>query len=234
MHRRFHLAQMHCQAMAALHRRVTVFHPDFLRIGIVASRLTRRERSIAACRCWHNVAVPPPPTFRAATSDDVALVVDLVESAYRGEPSKAGWTTEAELLGGQRTDAEAIAAVVASADSRVLLASDEHGAVIACCAIEQRRAGRSYFGTFAVRPGLQGGGVGKQVLAEAERVARDEWACDVIEMTVIGQREDLIAWYGRRGYAATGEMRPFPYGDERFGLPKRDDLYFVVLAKSLV
>lgn len=184
-------------------------------------------------RCWHNVAVPLP-TFRAATSDDVALVVDLVESAYRGESSTAGWTTEAELLGGQRTDAEAIAAVVSSADSRLLLASDEHGAVIACCAIERRRAGRSYFGTFAVRPGLQGGGVGKQVLAEAERVARDEWACDVIEMTVIGQREDLIAWYGRRGYTATGEMRPFPYGDERFGLPKREDLYFVVLAKSLV
>ena len=181
----------------------------------------------------HNVAVPQP-TFRAATSADVPLVVDLVESAYRGESSKAGWTTEAELLGGQRTDAEAIAAVVSSADSRLLLASDDHGAVIACCAIEQRRGGRSYFGTFAVRPGLQGSGVGKQVLAEAERVARDEWACDVIEMTVIGQREDLIAWYGRRGYAPTGEMRPFPYGDERFGMPKRDDLYFVVLAKSLV
>ena len=161
------------------------------------------------------------------------MVVDLVESAYRGERSKAGWTTEAELLGGQRIDAEGIAAVISAADSRVLLASDEHDDLIACCTIQQLRAGRSYFGTFAVRPGLQGGGLGKIVLAEAERVARDEWACDTIEMTVIGQREDLIAWYARRGYAATGEMRPFPYGDERFGLPKREDLYFVVLAKSL-
>ena len=175
-----------------------------------------------------------PPTFRVATSDDVATVVDLVESAYRGERSKAGWTTEADLLGGQRTDAEAIAAVISAADSRVLLASGENGDVNACCVIQQLRAGRSYFGTFAVRPGLQGAGLGKVVLAEAERVARDEWACDTIEMTVIGQREDLIAWYGRRGYAATGEMRPFPYGDERFGRPKREDLYFVVLAKSLV
>jgi GNAT superfamily N-acetyltransferase len=178
--------------------------------------------------------VPPLPTFRVATSDDVALVVELVESAYRGERSKTGWTTEAELLDGQRTDAEAIAAVISSADSRLLLASDEQGAVIACCVIQQRRAGRSYFGTFAVRPGSQGSGVGKQVLAEAERVARDEWGCAVVEMTVIGQRQDLIAWYGRRGYVETGEMRPFPYGDERFGLPKREDLYFVVLAKSLV
>jgi GNAT superfamily N-acetyltransferase len=175
-----------------------------------------------------------PPTFRAATPSDVATVVDLVESAYRGERSKTGWTTEADLLAGQRTDAEAVAAVIAAADSRLLLATDENGHVVACCVIQQRRDGQAYFGTFAVQPGLQGGGVGKQVLVEAERVAREEWACETIEMTVIGQRVDLIAWYGRRGYVATGEMRPFPYGDERFGLPKRDDLYFVVLAKSLV
>jgi GNAT superfamily N-acetyltransferase len=162
------------------------------------------------------------------------MVVDLVESAYRGERSKAGWTTEADLLEGQRTDAEAIAAVISSADSRLLLAFDEREEVAACCVMQQLRADRCYFGTFAVRPGSQGGGLGKLVLAEAERVAREEWACDTIEMTVIGQREDLVAWYVRRGYAATGEMRPFPYGDERFGLPKRDDLYFVVLAKSLV
>lgn len=176
----------------------------------------------------------PPPSFRAATADDVATVVDLVESAYRGERSKEGWTTEAELLGGQRTDAEAIAAVISAPDSRVLLASNELGEVIACCTIQQLRAGRSYFGTFAVRPGSQGGGIGKLVLAEAERVAQVEWASNTIEMTVIGQREDLIAWYVRRGYVATGEMRPFPYGQARFGLPKREDLYFVVLAKSLV
>jgi GNAT superfamily N-acetyltransferase len=175
-----------------------------------------------------------PPIFRAATPGDVATVVDLVESAYRGERSKTGWTTEADLLAGQRTDAEAVAAVIAAADSRLLLATDENGHVVACCVIQQRRDGQAYFGTFAVQPGLQGGGVGKQVLAEAERVAREEWACETIEMTVIGQREDLIAWYGRRGYVATGEMRPFPYGDARFGLPKREDLYFVVLAKSLI
>ncbi len=178
--------------------------------------------------------MPTPAAFRAATAADVATVVDLVESAYRGERSKAGWTTEADLLDGQRTDAAAIAAVVASPESRLLLATDERDEVIACCVVQQLRAGRGYFGTFAVRPGSQGGGIGTQLLAEAERVAREEWACDTIEMTVIGQREDLIAWYQRRGYVATGEMRPFPYGDERFGLPRREDLYFVVLAKSLL
>ena len=192
MHCSFHLAQRACQAMAALHRGVTVFQPDFLRIGIVAVEWhlgTAGSPTISRRGCWQNVAVPPPSPTVPPTTDDVATVVDLVESAYRGERSKVGWTTEAELLDGQRTDAEAIDAVIAAGDSKLLLASDEHGDVIACCAIERRRAGRSYFGTFAVRPGLQGGGIGKQVLAEAERVARDEWACDTIEMTVIGQRE---------------------------------------------
>jgi ribosomal protein S18 acetylase RimI-like enzyme len=176
---------------------------------------------------------PVPITFRLATPDDVAVVVDLVESAYRGERSKAGWTTEADLLKGQRTDPELIAGVIATSNSSLLVATDEHAQAIGCCVIERRDAGRAYFGTFAVRPGLQGGGIGQQLLAEAERIAREDWGATTVEMTVIAQREELIAWYVKRGYAPTGETRPFPYGDERFGLPQIDDLYFVVLAKSL-
>jgi ribosomal protein S18 acetylase RimI-like enzyme len=86
---------------------------------------------------------------------------------------------------------------------------------------------------FAVRPGLQGGGIGRGVLAECERIARDEWGMPAMRMTVITQRGELIAWYERRGYRRTGESKPFPYGDERFGIPKRDDLRFEVLEKSL-
>jgi GNAT superfamily N-acetyltransferase len=177
--------------------------------------------------------VPPSVILRVATLDDVAAVVDLVESAYRGERSRAGWTTEADLLKGQRTDPGLIAGVISSTSSTLLLAIDEQGDSVGCCVIERRDARVAYFGTFAVRPGLQGGGIGKQLLAEAERIAREDWACVAVEMTVIGQREDLIVWYAKRGYLPTGETRPFPYGDESFGLPQTDDLFFVVLAKSL-
>lgn len=86
---------------------------------------------------------------------------------------------------------------------------------------------------FAVKPGFQARGVGGALLVSAEQFARDEYDATSMEMTVIGQRSELIAWYERRGYQRTGETRPFPYGDERFGLPRRDDLHFVVLAKSL-
>lgn len=170
--------------------------------------------------------------FRDATLADVDEIVQLVESAYRGETSKAGWTTEADLLAGQRTDAAAVRDLVEAPDARLLLAVDGD-ALLACCQLERRGADAAYFGMFAVRPGLQGGGLGKLVLAEAERLARDEWRASLMRMTVIAQRRELIAWYERRGYRATGETRPFPYGDERFGLPRRDDLHFVVLAKSL-
>jgi ribosomal protein S18 acetylase RimI-like enzyme len=84
-----------------------------------------------------------------------------------------------------------------------------------------------------VSPRLQGAGLGKAVLAEAERTVRAEWGAREMQMTVIRQREDLIAWYERRGYARTGKLSPFPYGDERFGIPQRSDLAFELLVKPL-
>ncbi|MFC6705482.1 GNAT family N-acetyltransferase [Flexivirga alba] len=169
--------------------------------------------------------------FRKAIPADVPAIVALVESAYRGDSSRAGWTTEADLLRGQRTDAEQIAALLTSPDGVLLVAlRDEQ--VIACCQL-QKRGGRAYFGLFAVSPQTQGSGIGKQVIAYAERYAATEWSSRHIEMTVIRQRVDLIAFYERRGYRDTGIRSPFPYGDERFGIPQRDDLEFTLLEKDL-
>ncbi|PWK92124.1 GNAT family N-acetyltransferase [Fulvimonas soli] len=169
--------------------------------------------------------------FRTAGPADVAAVVALVESAYRGDSGRRGWTTESDLLDGRRTDAAGVAQIIAQPHGRILLA-ERDGRLLASCHVE-RQGEVGYFGMFAVDPAQQNGGVGKRVLAEAERIAREEWGCRAMEMTVIVQREELIAWYGRRGYRRTGVFKPFPYGDERFGIPRRDDLRFEVLAKEL-
>lgn len=172
--------------------------------------------------------------FRRATAADIPAIVALVESAYRGEASRAGWTTEADLLDGRRTGADDVGECIHRPHSAILLAERGAGGhdLLACAhiAIED---GAGYFGMFSVRPTLQGGGIGKALLAEAERVARDEWRLPTMRMTVIDLRAELIAFYERRGYRRTGITRPFPYGDERFGVPKRPDLRFEVLEKRL-
>lgn len=203
-------------------------------------------------------AVDPALAFRWATADDVPAIVALVESAYRGEASRAGWTTEADLLDGQRIDAPGVNALIGSADAGVLLAETD-GELVACCELRRadvadpRRRDRDgaavvrdrperadagpvscYFGMFSVRPTAQGGGLGGRVIAEAERIARQDWRCERMRMTVIDLRTELVAWYQRRGYRRTGVFEPFPYGDARFGIPRRPDLRFEVLEKSLV
>lgn len=170
-------------------------------------------------------------TFRTALDADIPELVELIESAYRGDASRAGWTTEADLLEGQRTDPEGVGAVVRSETGRLLVA-ERDGELIACCQLEHR-GDHAYFGMFAVRPKLQGGGLGKVIIAEAERTAQETWGSQEMRMTVIRQREDLIAWYERRGYRRTGQLTPFPYGDERFGIPQRADLAFELLVKPL-
>jgi ribosomal protein S18 acetylase RimI-like enzyme len=175
--------------------------------------------------------VEPATTFRLATVADVAAIVPLVESAYRGDVSRKGWTTEADLLDGQRTDPAGVAELIAKPGSCMLLA-ERDGALLACANLE-KRGDAGYFGMFSVRPDLQGAGIGRAMLAEAERLAREDWQCREMQMTVISVRDELIAWYERRGYRRTGIHSPFPYGDARFGLPKRDDLRFELLVKSL-
>lgn len=169
--------------------------------------------------------------FREATLADVDALVVLVTSAYRGDASRAGWTTEADFLDGNRIDAEVLRQDIARPRSRVLI-GESSGELLACAHIaDEDNAG--YFGMFSVRPTLQGSGIGKRMLDEAERIVRDEWRLLAMRMTVIDIRDELIAFYERRGYRRTGIYKPFPHGDERFGLPKRNDLRFEVLEKLL-
>lgn len=181
-----------------------------------------------------DTATPPDSarlTFRDATEGDVPALVALIESAYRGDSSRTGWTTEADILQGQRTDEQGVREVLDAPAGR-LLAVERDGELVACCQLEHR-GDAAYFGMFAVRPGLQGGGLGKLIIAEAERTACRTWGVGEMHMTVISVREDLIAWYERRGYRRTGQLTPFPYGDERFGVPQRDDLAFELLVKNI-
>jgi len=171
----------------------------------------------------------PAMTFRPATEADIPALVALVTSAYRGEASRAGWTTEADLLEGERIDPQVLRADLARPRSLVLVGED--GAGLAACAHVADDGDAAYFGMFAVRPGLQGAGLGARLLAECERVAREQWRLPAMRMTVIDVRDELIAWYQRRGYRRTGVLKPFPYGDTRFGIPLRDDLRFEVLEK---
>ena len=171
------------------------------------------------------------PRFRAAIPGDIDAIVALVTCAYRGDASRAGWTTEADLLDGNRIDAEVLRDYILRPQSRVLLA--ERDGVLLGCAHVSIEDSAGYFGMFSIRPELQGGGIGKLLLAEAERVVREEWKLPAMRMTVIDVRDELIAYYERRGYRRTGVKKPFPATDPRFGIPLRDDLRFEVLEKSL-
>lgn len=195
--------------------------------------------------------------LRTATSADVAALRELVNSAYRGDSSRVGWTTEADLLGGQRTDAAALTEFIAAAaegrramlvgqapthDANDRLAAGakldagskrDAGSKLDACVQLERRGTDAYLGMLTVRPGLQSRGLGKLLLAGAEDFVAREWQARTVTMTVIAQRDELIAWYLRRGYARTGATAPFPYGDVRLGEPKRPDLHFVVLQKFL-
>jgi GNAT superfamily N-acetyltransferase len=171
--------------------------------------------------------------FSFARPTDAAAVTALVRGAFRGQESRAGWTTEADLLDDGRITEANVLDKINDPKRVVLLAAPAGQNFIACCEVATKAPDLAYFGMFAVRPTLQAAGVGRRVLAEAERYARDELHVAVMEMTVIGQRDELIAWYLRRGYQLTNETRPFPYDELVDGQALRDDLYFVVLAKAL-
>jgi ribosomal protein S18 acetylase RimI-like enzyme len=171
-------------------------------------------------------------TFREATLADAPLIQPLVHHAYRGDRAKVGWTHEADLLDAARIDENQLRAAIADPAHTILLA-EEGGALIGCVQVSDKGEGLAYLGMLTVDATLQAKGLGRRLIDRAEALARDRYAADRMEMTVIVQRTELIAWYERRGYRLTGERRPFPYSDARFGAPRRSDLEFVVMERSL-
>lgn len=156
-------------------------------------------------------------------------VVQLVNSAYRGESSQKGWTTEESLLGGQRTDAGMIRQMI----SGLFVARSKMTGAIEGCFHLEKEGEAALLGLLTVHPEKQNAGWGRQMLAWAENFVRTEWKISFLRMTVISLRAELIASYERRGYHQTGAKKDFPHGDPRFGLPKRSDFHLIYLEKAL-
>jgi ribosomal protein S18 acetylase RimI-like enzyme len=170
--------------------------------------------------------------FIQATVDQSKEINELVNSAYRGEGSKKGWTTEADLLDGQRTDTAGVRELIEKDNSVILIAENINSGKMEGCVHLEKHDEKCYLGMLTVKPTLQGKGLGTRILEEAEAFAQF-WDCTRVYLTVIAQRAELIRWYEKHGYKNTGERKPFPYGDERFGVPRLPDLYFVLLEKTI-
>lgn len=164
-----------------------------------------------------------------ATLPDVPSLVQLINSAYRGEGSKQGWTTEADLIGGLRTDAEELQKIINKSDSVILKYVNEPDTLIGCVRLK-KQDDKIYLGMLSVSPTLQAKGIGKQLLQAAEVYAQKE-NIPIIYMTVISVRPELIAWYERHGYQQTGEVIPFE-PNEKFEILNRP-LEFLVLEKAV-
>ena len=171
-------------------------------------------------------------SLQTATDGDVQSIVTLMNGAFRGVEAERGWSTEAGYITGDRTNESLIREEIAGG-AHFLLVHDPQTAVLqGCVSLKALSPETWYLGSLTVNPALQNSGLGRMLLKAAEDYASTHGA-RTMELTVVGIRDTLIAWYARRGYSRTGVVRPFPYGDERFGKPMRDDLEFVVFTKRL-
>jgi GNAT superfamily N-acetyltransferase len=169
-----------------------------------------------------------------AAESDYGEIVELANWAYRGTGPTASWNMEDGILEGQRLNESLIREDLGKRPNGFLLVHRDgaDGMLLGTAWLDPRAAGVWYLGLLMVRPDRQNEQLGRRLLDAAERFA---WMRGGrrIRMTVLHVRDTLIAWYKRRGYALTGETEPFPYGDDRFGRPLRDDLHFVVLERDL-
>jgi GNAT superfamily N-acetyltransferase len=173
------------------------------------------------------------PDLTVATDADVPAAVELINRAFRGRGADASWSTEERYIEGTRTNEEMLRdEMAAHANARLLLWREPDNTLLGCVWMQPEEDNVWYLGSLSVAPQEQKAGLGRRLLAAAEDWARARGARE-IRMTVVHVRAALLDWYARRGYALTGETKPFPYGDARYGKPTRDDLYFVVLSKRL-
>ncbi len=172
----------------------------------------------------------PNLIFSMAKISDAEQIMALVNSAYRGESSMLGWTTEADLLDGRRTDIEEISRLLAHEDAIILLCKMDE--ILLGSVLLQQVDERVELGMFAVHPLYQGAGIGKQLLLKAELMAAQTWVAKRLIMAVISCRKELIEFYERRGYRLTGQCKPFPVNSALW-TPKVDNLQLVYLEKSM-
>jgi GNAT superfamily N-acetyltransferase len=173
------------------------------------------------------------PELTVAVDADVPSVVELINRAFRGRGADESWSTQEHYIEGTRTSAELLREEMAAhPDARLLLWRTPEGSLLGSVWMQPESGGIWYLGSLTIAPGEQKAGLGRTLLSAAEDWAQARGASE-IKMTVVHVRVALLDWYARRGYALTGETRPFPYGDTRYGTPTRDDLHFVVLSKLL-
>lgn len=172
--------------------------------------------------------------LNAASEAEYPEIIDLVNLAFRGTGPDASWNTEVVFIEGQRLNESLLREELTHKPNAHLLTyrDEPNGPLLGTVLLDPQKDGVWYLGLLTVRPTLQKRMLGRTLLSDAEDFAKQRGALK-IQMTVVNVRDTLIAWYERRGYTLTSETRPFPYGDGRFGRPLRNDLYFVVLEKSL-
>lgn len=169
--------------------------------------------------------------LRAIVEEDYVDVVALANVAYRAAGEGASWNSEAGILEGVRLTMSLLREDLAKPGAALLVWRDEDGLLMGTVFLQPKKAGIWYLGLLTVRPAGQNRGAGKGLLAEAEAYVKSRGG-KRMRMTVLAVREALVDWYQRRRYLDTGVTEAFLYGDERFGKPLRDDLYFVVLEKG--
>ncbi|WP_240007321.1 GNAT family N-acetyltransferase [Pseudaquidulcibacter saccharophilus] len=171
-------------------------------------------------------------TIREANANDIARIEYLVETTYRGEDSKKGWTTEFNLLAGTRLQKGEIAAALADKANQFFVAERDNIVVGVICV--NKNGDWIEFGKFSVDPEMQGLGIGKMLIAKVEDFVRNIWGADKLKLSVISIRKELVDFYARYGFKDTGQRIDFikihPYVELKDGV---SDFEVIIMEKSV-